>query len=107
MDAQKTNIKSIVAIACGIVGLVLSLILPGWTCLIALAVSVIGIVFAAMGMKEAKTTNSGKGLAVAGLVCGIIGTVFSFAMLICAIACSAAAREIQNAANEIDWSNLG
>lgn len=30
MDAQKTNVKSIVAIACGIIGLVLSFVTPGW-----------------------------------------------------------------------------
>lgn len=36
---------------------------------------VLGIVFAAIGMSKAKKTNSGKGVAVAGLVLSIIGTV--------------------------------
>ena len=38
-----------------------------------------------MGMKEAKASGTGKGLAVAGLVCGIIGTVVCAIMFACVV----------------------
>ena len=103
---NKSNSNAIVAIVCGIVGLVLSFIMPGWLCLIPLAIAIVGIVFGIRGMKLAKETGTGKGMAVAGFVCGIIGTVFSFSMLICAIACTAAINQVNNELGDIDWSQF-
>lgn len=55
-------------------------------------IGVIGIILAALGLKESKLNNGeGKGMAVAGLVCSIIATAFGVIGLICAIACVAAA----------------
>ena len=50
---------------------------------------IVGIVFGALGMKEAKATGTGKGLAVAGLVCGIVGTAVCAIMFAC-VGCVAA-----------------
>lgn len=81
---------SIAALVCGIVGLVFSWL--GVFSIIALICSIIGIVLGAMGMKKAEAENVPKGLAVGGLVCGIIGAAFAFIGVICyaCILCSAA-----------------
>ena len=40
---------------------------------------ILGIIFGAVGMKQARAQNlSGRGLAVAGLVVGIVATIFSY-----------------------------
>lgn len=81
---------SIAALVCGIVGLVFSFL--GVLAIVALVCSIIGIVLGAMGMKKANEENAPKGLAVGGLVCGIIGAAFAFIGVICyaCIICSAA-----------------
>lgn len=105
------NIKSIVALVCGLVGLILSfftanVVIP----VIALVLAIVGIIFGAAGMKEAKTTGNGRGLAVAGFVLGIIGTVFAVCGVICAIACVAATSAVNDATsgllNELSSLNL-
>lgn len=85
---------SIAALVCGIVGLVFSWF--GVFAIIALICSIVGIIFGAMGMKKANAENAPKGLAVGGLVCGIIGAAFSFIGVICyaCIICSAASAGI-------------
>ncbi|MBQ7505265.1 MAG: hypothetical protein IJT79_08120 [Ruminococcus sp.] len=81
---------SVTALVCGIVGLVFSWF--GVLAIIALICSVVGIILGAMGMKKAEAENMPKGLAVGGLVCGIIGAAFSLIGVICyaCILCSAA-----------------
>ena len=73
---------------CGILGIVGAFI-PVVT-YFTLVLAVLGIVFGAIGMKKAKVANSGKGLAVTGLVLGIIGTAFGAFAVICAVACASA-----------------
>lgn len=64
----KTNGKSIASLVLGI----LSLFIP----YIGFIMGIIAIVFASLSFKELKKTGEqGKGLSIAGLVCGIIGTV--------------------------------
>lgn len=64
----KTNNKAIVALVLGI----LSIMIP----YIGFFIGIVAIIYASLSMKEIKRTNDqGKGLAVAGLVTGIIGTV--------------------------------
>lgn len=59
--------------------------------LIGLILSVLGIIFGAVGMKNAKLNNESRGLAIGGLVTGIIGTVFSGIATLCSLtACGAA-----------------
>lgn len=82
-EAPKTNTMAIGALVCGVLAVILSLISTIYTCVIALVLGIVGIVLGAKGMKVAKTTGTGNGLAIGGLVCGITGTVFAFAVFAC------------------------
>ncbi|SEB03318.1 MULTISPECIES: DUF4190 domain-containing protein [unclassified Paenibacillus] len=63
----KTNSKSIAALVLGI----LSVIIP----YLGFLIGIVAIVFASISLKEIKLRmEQGRGLAIAGLVCGIIGT---------------------------------
>lgn len=62
----KTNGKSIAALVLGI----LSIMLP----YIGFIIGIIAIVFSAISLKEIKNQEQGRGMAIAGLVCGIVGT---------------------------------
>lgn len=72
---------SIVALVCGILGIV-----GGWipvVCYFTFVLSIIGIVFGVKGRKAAAENE--KGLATAGLVLGIVGTAFGALGVVCAI----------------------
>lgn len=72
---------SIVALVCGILGIV-----GAWipvVCYVTLVLSIVGIVFGVKGRKAAAENE--KGLATAGLVLGIIGAAFAAIGVICAI----------------------
>ena len=86
---QQSNGMAIAALVCGIVGVVGCFL--GYFAFVSLALSVVGIVLGVKGMKVAQTTGKGKGLAIAGLVCGIVGAVFSLVGAICTICVCAAA----------------
>ncbi|WP_334073665.1 MULTISPECIES: DUF4190 domain-containing protein [Paenibacillus] len=63
----KTNGKSIASLVMGI----LSIVIP----YIGFLLGIVAIVFASLSFKELKKTGEqGKGLSIAGLVCGIVGT---------------------------------
>ena len=93
MDNQKKgNAFSITALVCGILG-VIGAFIPFVT-YVAWLIGILGIVFGALGMKRSKETNTGFGLAVAGLVLGIIGAVigsigFIFLVILAALVTSA------------------
>jgi len=76
----KTNGKSIAALVLGI----LSIILP----YIGFIIGIIAIVFSAISLKEIKKNQEqGRGMAIAGLVCGIVGTaLYAIIILIVVIA---------------------
>lgn len=61
----------IAALVLGLVGLILSLV----PCLgmYALPLTILAIIFAVLGMKK----ETGKGMSIAGLVCGVIGTLIA------------------------------
>lgn len=64
----KTNGKSIAALVLGI----LSIMIP----YIGFILGIVAIILSTLSLKEIKRKNEqGKGLSIAGLVCGIIGTV--------------------------------
>ncbi|MEE1005981.1 MAG: DUF4190 domain-containing protein [Acutalibacteraceae bacterium] len=86
--ANTTNGMAIAALVCGILGIVGSFIpvIAYFTTVLA----ILGIIFGAKGKKQADLTNSGKGIATAGLVLGIIGTVFGLVGVICTLACAGA-----------------
>ena len=66
-NAQSSS-AGIIALVCGIVSIVMC-----WVPLVGLVSAIIGIVFGSKGMKIAQ----GKGMAIAGLVTGIIGLILS------------------------------
>jgi hypothetical protein len=77
---------AVAALVCGIIGIVL-----GWypgVNYIALILAILGIVFGALALKNAPADK--KGLATAGLVLGIIGTVCAGIGVIACTLCAAA-----------------
>lgn len=75
---------SIAAMIFGIVGVVFSFI--PIVCFVAFACAIAGIVLAAIALKRLGTGAEGsKGMAIAGLVCGIVGCAFGIPSLICNI----------------------
>ena len=86
---------SIAALVCGIVGIVgLFVSAHPVIAIIVFLVAVAGIVLGAIGMKKAKANGEPKGLATAGLVCGIVGTALALIGVICAITVIAAAKAV-------------
>ena len=88
-----TKTMSIVSLVCGIVGMVGGFLtgIPviGW--LVPLC-PIAGIVFGAIALKKIKEegVTDGKGLAVAGLVLGIVALAIDVIAIICTVACVAA-----------------
>lgn len=81
-----TKNKAIVALVCGILGIVGDAI-PGVRYVTGI-LAIIGIVFGALALKD-KPEGSDKGMAIAGLVCGIVAvalTIITIACTACAIA---------------------
>ena len=72
--------------------------------IIGLILGILGIIFGAVGMKQARLSGQSKGLAVGGLVCGIVGTVFSGIAVLCSLAAISEAKEATNhASRSIRW----
>jgi hypothetical protein len=86
---------AIAALVCGIVGIVGGWI-PGFN-VFALVLAILGIVFGALAMKNAAADK--KGIATAGLVLGIIGTVCAGIGVIACTICAAAGASAINAAS--------
>ena len=81
MNQNNGKGMSIAALVCGILGVVLCWVpIASW---VVLVLSILGIVFGANGMKKSKAAGQSQGLAIAGLVCGIVGAVFSLIGAIC------------------------
>ncbi len=83
---------AIAALVCGILGIVGSFIPV--VCYFTFVLAILGIVFGVKARKQAAETGEGKGLATAGLILGIIGTVvggLGVACVICAMATLGAA----------------
>ncbi len=79
---------AIAALVCGILGIV-----GGWfpiVCYFTFVLSILGIIFGVKGMKDCPQGASGRGLAIAGLVCGIVGVAFSLVGVLC-YSCAACA----------------
>ena len=84
------NTPAIVALVLGIIGIVGSIIPGGGIFkmilgLVLLACSILAIVYGAKGMKLAKVSGQGKGLAIAGLVLGIVSVALTAIGVICTI----------------------
>ena len=77
--------SSIVSLVCGIVGIVGSWI--PYVGYIAPLAAIAGIIFGALALKKLKEegTTEGKGLAMAGLILGIVSTAISVICLVCTV----------------------
>ncbi len=40
-------------------------------------ISILGLIFSGIGLSKVKVTNSGKGLAIAGIIISILSTIYS------------------------------
>lgn len=72
--------KAVTSLVLGIVGLILGILAPqfyGIPALLGLVLSIIGIVFGVKARNGIPVGVSGRGIATAGMVCAIIGTVIS------------------------------
>lgn len=76
---------SIVALVCGIVGIVGSFV--PYVQYVAPACAIAGIIFGALALKRIKAGEEveSKGLAIAGLVCGIVATAESVITVMCVV----------------------
>ena len=93
---MNSKVCSIIALVCGAIGVVFAW--WGYLAFVALVCSIVGIVFGAMGIKKAKAENAPKGLAVAGLVCGIVGAALSFILACCVICVACTGSALVNSA---------
>ncbi|AOH56597.1 hypothetical protein ABE28_019695 [Peribacillus muralis] len=72
---EKTNNKAIVSLTLG----VLSIIIP----YIGLILGIIGLIISSKSIKEIDQTNEkGRGLAISGRVCSIVGICFQFLLIL-------------------------
>lgn len=95
--------KAIAGLVLGIVGIVFA-ILGTWFSVLSLPISIVGLVLSIMGGKTLKANNLPAGIATAGLVIGIIATVFSaisfFTCGICTICVATGSKAVEKAAEE-------
>lgn len=95
--------QSIAGLVLGIVGIVLA-ILSGWFSIIALPVSIVGLVCSAIAGKKLRASEMPTGMATAGLVLSIIAVVFStiafFTCGLCVLCVAGTAHEVNTALNE-------
>ena len=93
-----------------VAGLVLSIVgvvfafLTGWFSILGLPAAITGLVLSCVGGKKLKMANQPSGIATAGLVVGIVATVFAaisfFTCGICILCVEAAEAGVSNAAND-------
>src|SRR5918996_2812613 len=75
---------AVAGFVCGLVGLVLSAIIICF--FIGGPVALVGVVLSAIGLRQANERGAKRGLAIAGLVCGVIGVLIALVITIAAIA---------------------
>jgi hypothetical protein len=76
----------------GVAGFVVGLVglLLFWIPFLGFLLSATGVVLSGVGMAQGRKTGAPTGLAIAGLVCGICGTVLGLFILLVALAASSA-----------------
>ena len=97
----------------GLVSAILGLVLcwfGGWFSIIALPLAIAGLVLSAVGGKKLKAAGESKGVATAGLVIGIIATVFSaiffFTCGVCVLCVADDLKDLEGALNDANsWLN--
>lgn len=83
----------------------------GWLMYLWLVLAIISVVLSAMGMSKLGKTGGKKGLAVAGLVIGIVSVVYC-GILVAGLAAAAsvmseATNRFETEMNDIDWESIG
>jgi len=101
MDNKKNGF-AIGSFVCALIGLIGSFIPV--VKYFAIILTIVGIVLGAKGRKKAAEGCSGGGLATAGLVLGIIGTVFCGISILCALVCVGAVEGLDAAASANAYS---
>lgn len=82
---------SIAALVLGIAGIVFLFLPVGFLVWLGLAMAVVAIVLGAIAMKKTPKGGDGRGLAIAGFVCGIVATGLAVIVVICTVAAVACA----------------
>ncbi|MBQ8446959.1 MAG: DUF4190 domain-containing protein [Clostridia bacterium] len=85
--------QAIAGFVCAIVGLVFGFI-PGIFALLGLPLAIVGLVLSVIGGKKLKANNQPNGIATAGMVLGIIATVFTAITFFACGVCVLAAAEV-------------
>ena len=80
------GIMGVASLVLGIVSLVFALIIPGLQ-IVAPIVGIIGIILGAIARKNLKAASQPTGMATAGLVMSIIGTILGVLMWLLCVAC--------------------
>jgi hypothetical protein len=79
----KNDGMSIAALVCGIVGLVLTF------CWVGVILGILGVIFGVVGIKKIDASNGtlqGRGMALAGAICGAVSIAIFLVMIVIAIA---------------------
>lgn len=99
--------QAVAGFVMGIVGIVFA-ILSGWFSVVGLPVAVIGLVLSVTGGKKLRANDQPAGIATAGLVLGIIATVFTtiafFTCGLCVICAAGVAAEVDGAVDSLNES---
>jgi len=77
---------AVASLVLGIISLIFALIIPGFQFL-APIVGIIGIILGIIARKNLKAANQPSGMATAGMVMSIIGTVLGVIMYLLCVAC--------------------
>lgn len=77
---------SVASLACGIVGLVLSIVFVWF---IGIPAAIIGLILGIVGKKKASDVGASSGIATAGIICSAIGIVAGILTAIACFACLA------------------
>jgi hypothetical protein len=72
-SVPQTNGLAIAGLVCGVIGLVLF-----WTVWVGIILGILGVIFGAVGMSSARARGGvGRGLGLAGLICGAAAILLS------------------------------
>ena len=87
-SSPETNVTAIIALILGITGNVFVIVAPflaNFPALIGLIVSIVAVVFGVKARNQTPKGCPGRGMATAGMVCGIIGIILGAIATICAV----------------------
>ncbi len=98
--------QATVGLVLGIVGIVFAFgfFISPWLCVFGLPVAIVGLVLSVVGGKKLKANGQPAGLATAGLIIGIIATVYAaisfFTCGLCTICAASTVNSLENALDD-------